>query len=77
MGETPQDQALARTAPVLPLRPEIVARQTHDYIWHGMTNLFAALLVTWDRACRLLQPVFLARTTSSLKEACPRGGRRS
>ena len=34
-----------RTEPVLPLRPWIPARQTHDYIRHGTTNLFAALNV--------------------------------
>lgn len=43
VDEKPQVQALDRTAPVLPLRPGIPARQTHDYIRHGTTNLFAAL----------------------------------
>ena len=36
-------QALDRTRPLLPLRPGIAARQTHDYIRHGTTSLFAAL----------------------------------
>ena len=36
-------QALDRTAPVLPLRPGLPERQTHDYVRHGTTNLFAAL----------------------------------
>jgi transposase len=36
-------QALERTAPILPLRPGIPARQTHDYQRNGTTNLFAAL----------------------------------
>jgi hypothetical protein len=31
-------QALDRSQPVLPGVPE---RRSHDYIWHGMTNLFA------------------------------------
>lgn len=45
IDEKPQIQALDRTEPVLPLRPWIPARQTHDYIRHGTTNLFAALNV--------------------------------
>jgi transposase len=36
-------QALERTAPLLPLRPGMPARQTHDYRRHGTTTLFAAL----------------------------------
>jgi transposase len=43
VDEKPQVQALDRTEPVLPLRSGIPARQTHDYIRHGTTNLFAAL----------------------------------
>jgi DDE superfamily endonuclease/Winged helix-turn helix len=43
VDEKPQVQALDRTEPVLPLRPGIRARQTHDYVRHGTTNLFAAL----------------------------------
>ena len=38
-----QIQALDRTRPVLPLRPRIPERQTHDYIRHGTTCLYAAL----------------------------------
>ncbi|OFV90557.1 MAG: DDE endonuclease [Acidobacteria bacterium RIFCSPLOWO2_12_FULL_65_11] len=38
-------QALDRTRPVLPLRPRIPERQTHDYIRHGTTCLYAALRV--------------------------------
>ena len=38
-------QALDRTAPILPLRPGIPERQTHDYVRHGTTTLFAALEV--------------------------------
>ena len=36
-------QALDRTRPVLPLQPRIPERQTHDYIRHGTTCLYAAL----------------------------------
>lgn len=45
VDEKPQVQALDRTEPVLPLRRGIPARQTHDYIRHGTTNLCAALNV--------------------------------
>ncbi|MEW6536927.1 MAG: IS630 family transposase [Candidatus Auribacterota bacterium] len=38
-----QIQALERTQPLLPLRPGIPARQSHDYTRHGTTTLFAAL----------------------------------
>ena len=40
-----QIQALDRTQPILPLRPGIPEQQTHDYIRHGTTSLFAALQV--------------------------------
>jgi transposase len=43
VDEKPQIQAIERTAPVLPMRPGQVERQTHDYIRHGTTDLFAAL----------------------------------
>jgi transposase len=43
VDEKSQIQALDRTQPVLPLRPGIPARQTHDYQRHGTTTLFAAL----------------------------------
>ena len=36
-------QALDRTRPVLPLGPGVPERQTHDYIRHGTTCLYAAL----------------------------------
>jgi transposase len=45
VDEKGQIQALDRTQPALPLRPGIPARQTHDYIRHGTTTLFAALNV--------------------------------
>ena len=43
VDEKSQIQALDRTQPMLPLRPGIPARQTHDYERHGTTTLFAAL----------------------------------
>jgi transposase len=43
VDEKSQIQALERTRPLLPLRPGLPARQTHDYMRHGTTTLFAAL----------------------------------
>jgi len=43
VDEKSQIQALERTQPLLPLRPGIPSRQTHDYQRHGTTTLFAAL----------------------------------
>jgi len=43
LDEKSQVQALDRTRPLLPMRPGIPERQTHDYIRHGTTSLFAAL----------------------------------
>ena len=43
LDEKTQIQALNRTQPLLPLRPGIPARQTHDYQRNGLTSLYAAL----------------------------------
>jgi transposase len=43
VDEKSQIQALDRTAPVLPLRPGLPERATHDYVRNGTTNLYAAL----------------------------------
>ena len=45
VDEKSQIQALERAQPILPLRPGIPERQSHDYIRHGTTTLFAALNV--------------------------------
>ena len=45
LDEKSQVQALDRTRPLLPLRPGVPEHQTHDYIRHGTTSLFAALEV--------------------------------
>lgn len=45
MDEKTQIQALERTQPLLPLRPNLPARQTHDYRRQGLTSLYAALEV--------------------------------
>ena len=49
-------QALDRTAPTLPIRLGIPERQTHDYVRHGTTTLFAALEVATGRVEQLCQP---------------------
>ena len=43
VDEKPQIQALERSQPVLPMRPGLPERRTHDYRRHGTTSLFAAL----------------------------------
>ena len=45
VDEKTQIQALDRTAPMLPLRPGLPARQSYDYRRNGTTTLFAALEV--------------------------------
>ncbi len=45
VDEKSQIQALDRTQPMLPLRPNQAKRQTHTYTRHGATCLLAALLV--------------------------------
>jgi transposase len=43
VDEKSQIQALDRMRPILPLRPGVPERQTHDYQRNGTTSLFAAL----------------------------------
>ena len=45
VDEKAQIQALARTRPLLPMRPGQVEWRTYDYRRHGTTCLFAALNV--------------------------------
>jgi transposase len=42
VDEKSQIQALDRTAPILPIRPGLPEKATHDYVRHGTTTLFAA-----------------------------------
>jgi len=49
VDEKTQIQALDRTAPILPLRPGMAEKQTHDYKRNGTTTLFAALEVATGR----------------------------
>ena len=45
IDEKSQIQALDRTQPMLPVRPGLSPKRTHDYTRHGTTTLFAALEV--------------------------------
>jgi len=49
VDEKSQIQALERAAPILPLRPRLAERQSHDYFRHGTATLFAALEVATGR----------------------------
>ena len=49
LDEKTQIQALSRTQPLLPLRPGLPARRTHDYRRNGLTSLYAALEVASGR----------------------------
>ncbi len=56
VDEKSQIQALDRTQPILPLRPGLPERQTHDYQRHGTTTLFAALNVVEGTVIGECQP---------------------
>src|SRR6478609_8499945 len=56
IDEKSQLQALDRTAPILPLRPGIPEKQTHDYVRHGTTTLFAALEVATGKVTDACMP---------------------
>ena len=56
VDEKSQIQALDRTAPMLPMRPGLPERQTHDYRRHGTTTLFAALEVATGKVTDACYP---------------------
>jgi transposase len=56
VDEKSQIQALNRTAPVLPLRPGVPEKATHDYVRHGTTTLFAALEVATGKVTQDCRP---------------------
>src|SRR5204863_9361095 len=56
VDEKPQAQALERTAPVLPLRPGVPEKRSHDYVRHGTTTLFAALEVATGKVTDACYP---------------------
>lgn len=46
VDETSTIQALNRFLPTLSMRPATPVRRSHDYVRHGTTSLFAALVST-------------------------------
>src|SRR5215467_2986810 len=55
VDEKPQTQALERKAPVLPLRPGVPEKRSHDYIRHG-TTLSAALEIATGKVTDACYP---------------------
>jgi transposase len=76
VDEKSQVQALDRTAPILPLRPGIPQKQTHDYVRHGTTTLFAALEVATGKVTDACYPrhrnVEFLRFLKQVAKAYPR-----
>jgi transposase len=56
IDEKSQIQALNRTAPILPIRPGLPEKQTHDYVRNGTTTLFAALEVATGKITQTCLP---------------------
>jgi hypothetical protein len=56
IDEKSQIQALDRTAPILPIRPGLPEKATHDYVRHGTTTLYAALEVATGKVTDALLP---------------------
>jgi transposase len=56
IDEKSQIQALDRTQPMLPIRPGVPARRTHDYKRNGTTTLFAALEVATGKVVDTCYP---------------------
>ena len=83
VDEKSQIQALDRTQPILPLRPGLPERQTHDYKRHGTTTLFAALNVLEGTVIGECQPrhrhqeflLFLERIDKSIDAQLTRDAR--
>jgi transposase len=56
VDEKSQIQALDRTAPMLPMRPGLPERRTHDYKRHGTSTLFAALEIATGKVTGACKP---------------------
>lgn len=56
LDEKSQIQALDRTAPILPLRPGLPEKRSHDYRRHGTTTLFAALEIATGKVIDACMP---------------------
>ena len=73
IDEKSQIQALDRTAPILPMRPGLPEKATHDYVRHGTTTLFAALEVATGKVDRRLLPPAPHRRVPALPQAGRQG----
>jgi transposase len=56
VDEKSQVQALDRTQPILPIRPGLPEKASHDYVRHGTTTLFAALEITTGKVADACYP---------------------
>jgi transposase len=56
VDEKSQIQAVDRTAPMLPMQPNLPARWTHDYKRHGTSTLFAALEIATGQVTAACKP---------------------
>jgi transposase len=56
VDEKTQIQASERTQPMLPVRPGLSPKRTHDYTRHGMRSLFAALEVATGKVTDACYP---------------------
>lgn len=56
VDEKSQVQALDRSQPVLPLMPGMPERRTHDYVRHGVVDLFAAFNIADGTVISQLHP---------------------
>jgi transposase len=76
IDEKSQIQALDRTAPILPLRPGLPERQTHDYKRNGTTTLFAAFNILNGKVigscCRGIGARSSLSSSINLKKRCLR-----
>ena len=77
VDEKAQIQALDRMQPVLPMRPGLPERRTHDYRRHGTTALFAALNVATDevvgKCYRRHRAIEFRRFLNGIAKAVPEG----
>ena len=56
VDEKSQIQALDRTMPILPTRPGLIERRSHDYVRHGTSTLFAALEIATGNVTAACKP---------------------
>jgi hypothetical protein len=63
IDEKSQIQALERSAPILPLQPALAERQSHDYIRHGTSTLFAAVEIASGTVTAASNPVTGTRSS--------------